>query len=189
MKLKCIIAALLLAFITTGNAQSVITFDFNITESQTTLREKDGIAIQFITTYAESSFSFSKEGYPELSHGCEIDVFGTNATFTGINFTFQQNGKTVLKTWKPSSKEKVTSTNFTIDRKATLLKIEVVASSIINEENNTSGVDYVVAPVTTPVFDNNVYNLQGILVRRNNPSTEGLAPGIYIINGQKIIVK
>ena len=35
----------------------------------------------------------------------------------------------------------------------------------------------------------NIYNLNGTIVRKNATSTEGLAKGIYLFNGKKIVVK
>lgn len=35
----------------------------------------------------------------------------------------------------------------------------------------------------------NIYNLNGQLIRTNSSSTEGLAKGVYIVNGKKVIVK
>ena len=37
--------------------------------------------------------------------------------------------------------------------------------------------------------DGNVYNLNGQVVRKNATSLEGLAKGIYIVNGKKVSVK
>ena len=37
--------------------------------------------------------------------------------------------------------------------------------------------------------DNNVYNLQGVIVRQNATTLEGLEPGVYIVNGKKYMVK
>lgn len=42
---------------------------------------------------------------------------------------------------------------------------------------------------TTSRLNGNIYNLSGQLVRANATSTEGLAKGLYIVNGKKIVVR
>lgn len=54
-------------------------------------------------------------------------------------------------------------------------------------DNNTTGIDGTfVAPQAAKV--GNIYNVNGQLVRRNSTAA-GLAPGVYIMNGIKLIVK
>ncbi len=50
---------------------------------------------------------------------------------------------------------------------------------------NQTGID----EVSTPRKAANIYNLQGLLVRTQATSLEGLQPGIYIMNGRKYVVK
>ena len=50
---------------------------------------------------------------------------------------------------------------------------------------NQTGIDEVSAPRKAA----NIYNLQGLLVRTQATSLEGLQPGIYIMNGRKYVVK
>ena len=38
-------------------------------------------------------------------------------------------------------------------------------------------------------YGNNVYDLQGVEVRRGTTDTTGLPAGIYVVNGKKILVK
>ena len=54
------------------------------------------------------------------------------------------------------------------------------------EEDPTTGVTTVTA---AKVVNNNVYTIDGRLVRKNASSLEGLASGLYIFNGQKYLVK
>lgn len=54
-------------------------------------------------------------------------------------------------------------------------------------DNNTTGIDGTfVAPQAPKV--GNIYTVNGQLVRRNSTAA-GLAPGVYIMNGIKLIVK
>ena len=41
----------------------------------------------------------------------------------------------------------------------------------------------------TNIIGGNIYNLNGQLVRRNTTSLDGLAPGVYVMNGKKYVVK
>ena len=54
------------------------------------------------------------------------------------------------------------------------------------EEDPATGVTTVTA---AKVVNNNVYTIDGRLVRKNASSLEGLASGLYIFNGQKYLVK
>ncbi len=54
------------------------------------------------------------------------------------------------------------------------------------EDDPTTGVTTVTA---AKVVNNNVYTIDGRLVRKNAISLEGLASGLYIFNGQKYLVK
>ena len=55
------------------------------------------------------------------------------------------------------------------------------------DDNSTTGIDDVVAPAKKqmPVA---IYNLAGQLVRKGT-SMEGLAKGIYVVNGKKLTIK
>lgn len=51
----------------------------------------------------------------------------------------------------------------------------------------TSGIESI--QVDTPVKGMDIYNLHGHLVRSNAQSAEGLPAGIYLMNGQRVVVK
>ena len=55
------------------------------------------------------------------------------------------------------------------------------------DDNTTTYLDGVTTKASTK--NGNIYNLNGQLVRTNSTSTEGLAKGIYMVNGKKVIVK
>ena len=54
------------------------------------------------------------------------------------------------------------------------------------EEDTPTAVTTITA---VKAVNNNVYTIDGRLVRKNASSLEGLASGLYIFNGQKYIVK
>lgn len=55
------------------------------------------------------------------------------------------------------------------------------------EGTYVTGVESAVADETPT--DGPVYSITGALVRSHSCSTDGLAPGIYIVNGHKMIVR
>ena len=60
----------------------------------------------------------------------------------------------------------------------------------ISEGNGTTAIENINTDASTnAATSNTVYNLNGQVVRTNTTSLEGLAKGIYIVNGKKYIVK
>lgn len=60
----------------------------------------------------------------------------------------------------------------------------------ISEGNGTTAIENINTDTSTnAATSNTVYNLNGQVVRTNSTSLEGLAKGIYIVNGKKYIVK
>ena len=55
------------------------------------------------------------------------------------------------------------------------------------EEKITTGVETV--KVTKTITDGNVYSIDGRLVKKGAGTVEGLQPGLYILNGRKVVVK
>lgn len=56
--------------------------------------------------------------------------------------------------------------------------------------SQTSGIDTIVAGTQDSIV--NVYNLQGMLVRENvdrDTAVDGLAPGVYVVGGRKVVVR
>lgn len=67
------------------------------------------------------------------------------------------------------------------------IPLRSVVTLVMNLEDNTSSVIPTLA--TERESEGNVYSIDGRLVRKNASSLQGLASGIYIYNGKKIIVK
>lgn len=57
------------------------------------------------------------------------------------------------------------------------------------DNGEVTAIEDVMAETENHSVQGNVYNLEGQLVRANAASLEGLAKGIYIVNGKKIVVK
>lgn len=67
--------------------------------------------------------------------------------------------------------------------------VTIVLDGVNDEYNNqTTAIDGLVANPENAI-GGNVYNLNGQLVRANAASTEGLAKGVYIVGGKKIVVR
>ncbi len=66
--------------------------------------------------------------------------------------------------------------------------IEVEINGVVEKvSGNTNGIGAIDAETKTAT--GNVYNLNGQLVRRNAASLNGLAHGVYVVNGKKVVVK
>lgn len=80
--------------------------------------------------------------------------------------------------------------DYTIPHNSCYLKVsEGTATSIklmSEDEYNATGISGITADDSNPA---NIYNMNGILVRSNATSTDGLAKGVYIFKGKKIVVK
>jgi hypothetical protein len=58
----------------------------------------------------------------------------------------------------------------------------------INIKNNATGINEILEGAST-LSNGNIYDLGGSLIRKGNTSTQGLKPGVYIIDGKKIVIK
>jgi hypothetical protein len=76
----------------------------------------------------------------------------------------------------------VINTKFAIEYDAKIYEFKI---RIMNEETFT-GIEQI---ESSKVSNGNVYDMTGRLVRKNTTSVNGLANGIYILNGKKYIVK
>lgn len=67
-----------------------------------------------------------------------------------------------------------------------------VSASTAKELNWMSETDYITASITNPntndSYPADIYDLNGNLVKKNATSTEGLAKGVYIYKGKKLVV-
>ena len=55
--------------------------------------------------------------------------------------------------------------------------------------NEKTGIKTVIQNDGTEMPEGNIYSVDGQLVRRNATSTEGLAKGVYIVRGKKVVVR
>lgn len=58
----------------------------------------------------------------------------------------------------------------------------------VNMDDETTDIDFIEIDNNGQQVNGNIYNLNGQLVRKNATSLEGLAKGIYIVNGKKVSV-
>ncbi len=70
----------------------------------------------------------------------------------------------------------------------TLTQLEYEVNGVVEKvSGSTNGIGAIDAE--TKAATGNVYNLNGQLVRRNAASLDGLAHGVYVVNGKKVVVK
>ena len=71
-------------------------------------------------------------------------------------------------------------------------KVKFYQTNVYGNPNNDSlpvGIDEIAIESQPVQTDSNIYSLSGQLIRRNSTSLDGLRPGIYIINGKKVMVR
>lgn len=71
-------------------------------------------------------------------------------------------------------------------------KVKLYQTNVYGNTNNNSfpvGIDNIMAGNNITPNDNNIYSLSGQIVRKGTNSLEGLRPGIYILNGKKVMIR
>lgn len=75
-------------------------------------------------------------------------------------------------------------------KEITSVRLNIGSINGNTEESGTTAIDITTATDLTPAGkQDNVYNLNGQIIRQGNSNVEGLAKGVYIMNGRKIVVK
>lgn len=118
-------------------------------------------------------------------------------SFTNGKVTFKYQGANKSGRWTPySAIVTVSKANDKFDliddsfrtESGTQILAKYSATSI-GEWGETTGVDQIEIETPSETVDNNVYNMNGQIVRKNSTSLAGLAQGVYLVNGKKYIVK
>lgn len=118
-------------------------------------------------------------------------------SFTNGKVTFKYQGANKSGRWTPYSAivtvSKVSDRYDLIDDsfraetgEPTLAKY---SSTSIGDWGETTSVEQIEIETPSETTDNNVYNMNGQVVRKNSTSLAGLTQGVYLINGKKYIVK
>ena len=76
-----------------------------------------------------------------------------------------------------------------VDGKSHVYNVTVVYTEGESRYSNDATVATFINEVQLPSRPFNVYSLSGILVRKNATTLDGLQPGVYIVEGQKVTVK
>jgi len=150
-----------------------------------------------VTTYAskagKGSETYSAEKVAEIKDPA-VEKGITNWNFTGNIFWKTGDGSVSTTSdvyWVADSKyywgTNVTMMNFRSWFKANNAQgAKEIAAIFGFMDDDATGINIVSAEEKP---DYNIYNIQGQVVRKNTTSTVGLPKGIYIINGNRIIVK
>lgn len=77
--------------------------------------------------------------------------------------------------------------NFSTSRPVVIVYFSYPRKQVMVEGSYVTGIESTVADETKA--DGSIYSVTGALVRSHSSSTDGLAPGIYIVNGSKMIVR
>jgi hypothetical protein len=179
-----------LSFLPQVKGEQTATVTFMVANVDTVSFKISGTAVQPIIAASESSLTFEpvEKGYSRTK---TITVTGTDlaeditATITGstdftVSATTLKEGATELNVeYSPTS----TSTN---TAKLTLSSKYADDVVIALSGSMVTGIDTIAAENGNV----NVYNLNGVLVRKNvaaGKALNGLAKGVYLINGKKIV--
>jgi hypothetical protein len=179
-----------LSFLPQVKGEQTATVTFMVANVDTVSFKISGTAVQPIIAASESSLTFEpvEKGYSRTK---TITVTGTDlaeditATITGstdftVSATTLKEGATELNVeYSPTS----TSTN---TAKLTLSSKYADDVVIALTGSMVTGIDAIAAENRNV----NVYNLNGVLVRKNvaaGKAMNGLAKGVYLINGRKIV--
>lgn len=138
-------------------------------------------------SYTELGLRLQKQvssfnGNPNVNHG--------NYIFQGVKYASEK------------SKQSGSTINYPFDMnlpETTPETFYVYAFDCILSANDENGIQYTLDKVVTAIdgvvtdIDGinsfNVYDLNGNIIRKNVKNTNGLAPGVYIYNGRKLVVK
>ena len=136
--------------------------------SQFILEMSEGQRLTDITTDDSHTVAFKPMGdsrYMVLCYSLRNDVFGSNDDIVEIKY-------------EGSGTVKVSDAMFVnVDRQECRLGSA--------EYGDATGIDYVLT------FGNpsDIYSVSGMLIKKDATSLEGLAPGVYMVNGKKVLVK
>ncbi len=116
-----------------------------------------------------------------------------NMGSNNVNVTMNVDGQTAASSFKRYRTSSTNKLKYIKSSTANLGKIISLPSKSINtfvmdfDEPICDGIDHVYDDAKA--VNDNIYTLDGQLVRHNTTNTEGLPKGIYIMNGKKFIVK
>lgn len=118
-------------------------------------------------------------------------------SFTNGKVTFKYQGSNKSGRWTPySAIVTVSKANDKFDLIDDSFRTESgtqnmakYSATSIGEWDETTGVDQIEIETPNETTDNNVYSMNGQIVRKNSTSLAGLAQGVYLVNGKKHIVK
>ena len=104
-----------------------------------------------------------------------------------INIEGQKAAKDI-NVYRTSAKEnlKHIKSSFSLDKLIAIPTKSVVTIVIDFEDAINTGIRHIKAD---KAGSNDIYSIEGKLVRKHADSTEGLAKGIYIQNGKKFVIK
>ena len=99
-----------------------------------------------------------------------------------------QNAAKDINVYRTSAKEnlKHIKSNFSLDKLIAIPTKSVVTIVIDFDEAINTGISHIKADQTG---SDDIYSIEGKLIRKHADSTEGLAKGIYIQNGKKFVIK
>lgn len=179
--------------------------DWNMGRTNDISSDGDGYAFIFIPNRAEYGiFNLGKINLSSLAKPVltfDYYVYPLSSTSIGVGVdVFPQGKAETLKTLSFYNRNDEGWHTETIDlskykdEKFVIIKFAMTSSSTqtpavidnLRIEDSTSGIENVNIDASAPFV---IYSVDGRIISRNAESLKGLAPGVYIVNGRKHIVK
>lgn len=120
-----------------------------------------------------------------------VVVYVNMGTATGVNLNVEgQTAAKQISLYRTSETEnlKHIAGTYTLGERIMIPK-KSVSTFVIDFDEGETGIEGRHADKTAAARNNNVYTLDGQLVRADTHQLEGLNSGVYILNGNKILIK
>ena len=120
-----------------------------------------------------------------------VVVYVNMGAATGVNLNVEgQTAAKQISLYRTSATEnlKHIAETYTLGERI-MIPQKSVSTFVIDFGEGETGIEGIHADKTAAAHNNNVYTLDGQLVRANAHQLEGLNSGVYILNGNKILIK
>ena len=120
-----------------------------------------------------------------------VVVYVNMGAATGVNLNVEgQTAAKQISLYRTSATEnlKHIAEKYTLGERI-MIPQKSVSTFVIDFGEGETGIEGIHADKTAAAHNNNVYTLDGQLVRANAHKLEGLNSGVYILNGNKILIK
>ena len=157
--------------------------------------EFDNVKIEAATVVDKpcNDYGYLKDGKEEEAN-TTFNMIGSYNPQTVYNGNFYINTSGLVKQLKATAGSSTLGGTraymygTSIDQLTSMAKTAYDNETPVSMDDETTDIDFIEIDNNGQQVNGNIYNLNGQLVRKNATSLEGLAKGIYIVNGKKVSV-